>query len=333
MNSSTYGFHVDLHPTLDNIHEDALSWVNQNLQQHGIAPITELLSIHNMPWSVVAKVQHEKGVWYFKALAKHITYELGVTTTLDQLYSGRSTVIASDPTFGYLLLDDLGINLYDYEPQSECFSLWKSALADYSRMQVTIATTPNGLSNILPNRELESLATLALPIIENCIGIEPREGENEVTTEDVKWIRNYFSRWADVIAEVNVLSIPNSLHHGDLHGANIAMKERPCVFDWGDSSWSHPFVTYFISADALQSHLNIDDASKINELKESYLEPWLEYGSMSELQHTLDLVNKISPLVMLLSWAHAISNHADIRNKDWENGLVTWTNEFLRLNK
>lgn len=328
-----FGFNAEQHPTLEEMHEDALKWVNQQLQRHSLNPVAKLDSVHNTPWSVVAKVQHEKGVWFFKALAKHIAYELDVTTELDQLFPDHSRVVASDSERGFLLLNDLGVNLFDYQPQSECFSLWKAALADYSRMQVKIATCTNNLSAILPNRTLNNAASSAWPIINSCIDIQPREGETPLTHEDIQWLQNYFTHWHEVVSEINSVPLPNSLHHGDLHGANIAMKEKLCVFDWGDSSWSHPFATYFISADALQSHLNIQDSSVLEELEEAYLEPWLEFASMDELKHVLRLVNKVSPLVMFLSWAHAISNRSDQRNKGWESGLITWINEFLKLNR
>ena len=56
-------------------------------------------------------------------------------------------------------------------------------------------------------------------------------------------------------------------------------------------------------------------------------------GEMDQLKVTLEKVNKVSPLVMLLSWAYAISNKADPRTEEWESGLCTWVNEFLRLNR
>jgi len=185
----------------------------------------------------------------------------------------------------------------------------------------------------LPDRKLENIPAESLQIIERCTEIAPREGERAILKEDVDWIRHYFEQWQTVVCEINKLAIPNSLHHGDLHGGNIAMKDKPVVFDWGDSSWSHPFATFFISADACVHHLGLRDEASYAELQEAYLRPWLEYGEMNQLKATLEKVNKISPLVMLLSWAYAISNKADERTQEWESGLCTWVNEFLRLNR
>ncbi len=328
-----YRFRSDLHPTLKDIYDDVLVWVNRHLKELKISPITKLHSIHNMAWSVVAKVEQDDGVWYFKALTNHIQYELDVTMTLDKMFSGNSVVIGSKLDCGFLLLRDLGTNLYDYKDQNKCFDLWTSALVGYSKMQGEIATSSSTLSETLPNRELNLIASQARPIIESCINIEPRECEKPVTPGDVEWIKGYFQKWDEVVSDINTFSIPNSIHHGDVHGANIAVNDRVNVFDWGDSSWSHPFVTYLVSEDALQSHLKIEDSSTLIELQEAYLEPWLKFRTMDELKLTLELLNKISPLVMLLSWAYATGNKADERNKEWEGGLVTWTNEFLRLNR
>jgi hypothetical protein len=328
-----YNHHSPIHPTLESIHEDALQWVNQVLDSKGYAPVSQLHSIHSMAWSVVAKVEYEGGVWYFKALAAHLDYELAATKKISQAFPEDSApFIASNSEKRYLLIGDLGQNLFDYQPQSECLTLWKQALTSYSEIQVKASKLGQSQFSTLPDRRLENIPSEAMPIIERCINIKPRDGEKAVTEAEVQWVRAYFAQWHNVVESIQTVPIPNSIHHGDLHGGNIAMKDKPVVFDWGDSSWSHPFVTFFISADACQHHLKLDD-SGMSELRQAYLKPWADHAPMSQLEDILEQVNRISPLVMLLSWAYAISNKADERTKEWESGLCTWVNEFLRLNR
>jgi hypothetical protein len=334
MSSTKYFHHSEFHPRLEDIHPTALNWVDLQLAKHDLAPIDKLESVHDMAWSMVAKVIHEQGVWYFKALTPHIAYELDVTIKLATAYpEDLGKVIAHDTEKRYLLVEDLGSNLFDYSPQSEAFGLWQKALANYAQLQKRVATL--GLTEFsgLPNRTLEALPEEVLPIIERCIGITPREGEAPVTLDDVEWIKRFFESWSEIVKEINELPIPNSIHHGDLHGGNIAVLDKPVVFDWGDSSWSHPFVTFYVSADACLNHFGLVDEDSNDALQEAYLTPWLEYGSLSQLKSTLEKVNRISPLVMLLSWAYAISNKADPRALEWESGLCTWVNEFLKLNR
>jgi hypothetical protein len=334
MLDNKYSRQCDIHPSLDDIYPQVLKWVNEVLVQKNLSPVDQLHSVHDMAWSMVAKVIHEKGTWYFKALTPHIEYELDITAKLSDMFPGRSTsLVALDRDQRFMIVEDLGENLFEYQPQSDCFSLWKKTLTDYAELQNEISKIGFEEFHFLPDRRLESVPKEALSIIEQCIHIEPRSGEKAVNKEDVDWIREYFKHWSTVIEEIYELPIPSSLHHGDLHGGNIAMRNKPTVFDWGDSSWSHPFVTFFISADACTNHLALKDENSYVELQEAYLRPWREYGSIEQLRLILERVNRISPLIMLLSWAYAISNKADPRANEWENGLCTWVNEFLRLNR
>lgn len=334
MTANPYFHYSERHPTLASIHDDALEWVNQVLDDRGLPKVNQLNPVHDMAWSMVASITHQEGTWYFKALTPHIAYELEVTNRLSLAFPDLSgKVVAFDTDKRFLLVEDLGTNLFDYKPQSDAFLLWKQALSDYSQLQVQTSKLSRNEFPGLPDRTMEVIPGEALPIIERCVDIQPREGESPITQSDVEWIKKRFNNWSDVVRDINVLPIPNSIHHGDLHGGNIAMKAKPKVFDWGDSSWSHPFVTFYISADACINHFGLHDQDSYNELQESYLSPWLEYGSMDQLKATLEKVNRIAPLVMLLSWAYAVSNKADERSLEWESGLCTWVNEFLKQNR
>ena len=56
---------------------------------------------------------------------------------------------------------------------------------------------------------------------------------------------------ANLCQKLAACGIPMSLHHNDLHDANIFFAHsRPLFFDWGDSSIAHPFFslrTVFVS--------------------------------------------------------------------------------------
>jgi len=333
MISNKYYHHSTIHPILEVIHDHALIWVNHVLAEKGLASVEQIVPIHSMAWSVVGKVVHEEGVWYFKAVSQQLEYELDASEVLSRFFPEQTaTFIAANTDQRFMLVDDLGQVLYD-TPKIDCFGLWRTALADYSTIQLETSRLGREIFPSLPDRRLELIPSEAMPIIERCVDLTPRDGERAILHEDVEWIRQYFSQWEKVMADINSLPIPNAVHHGDLHGGNIAMRDRPVVFDWGDSSWSHPFVTFFVSVDACQSHLGFKDGASLAELQEAYLSPWLEFGTMSQLNVVIDRVNKVSPLVMLLSWAYAIGNKADERVNEWEGGLCTWVNEFLRLNR
>ena len=105
--------------------------------------------------------------------------------------------IATHVTQRYMLVGDLGQSLHDYTPKNECFDLWKGALIAYSQMQLETARRGRAAFSFLPDRRLALIPTEAMPIIERCINIVPREGARPVLKANVQWIRLYFSQWAN----------------------------------------------------------------------------------------------------------------------------------------
>ena len=115
MSENKYSHRSKIHSTLKSIEKSVLTWVNDVLAKKNMEPVELLHSMHDTAWSVVAKVNHEKGSWYFKALAPHIGYEIEVTDKLSTLYSDVSaSVIAVDKVKRFILVDDLGTNLFEY---------------------------------------------------------------------------------------------------------------------------------------------------------------------------------------------------------------------------
>jgi aminoglycoside phosphotransferase (APT) family kinase protein len=85
--------------------------------------------------------------------------------------------------------------------------------------------------------------------------------------------------------------IPQTLQHNDLHYNNVLVRDgRHRIFDWGDSSISHPFQTMRVTIAFLKWTLGIVGDDEIDRLvRDAYLEPWSAYGTREALLRSFDV--------------------------------------------
>ena len=80
------------------------------------------------------------------------------------------------------------------------------------------------------------------------------------------------------------------------------------IADWGDASWSHPFFSLGVGLDNAGQLLKIDVASaRLQRLSAAYLAAWRAAGHTRDLEHGLDLAQRLRPVHAVLQWSRGLT--------------------------
>lgn len=318
------------HETLEQIKPHAEQWVAGILNDHKISGHFELTMVREMAWSLVAKVTHNQGVWYFKYLPEYFAHELPITHFMSNLQSPFvGGFIAMDVDQRFLLVEDAGPMLRDRFETERNEGLWYDALERYAALQIQLMNDQRVKNLPLPNRSLGRLPELVLPHVDWAMSLNGDDPEDRFREIDKSILLNAFEHWEARCEALYQFGLVDCLNHGDFHDGNIAYRDKPVLFDWGDASLSHPFTcmrTVLVSVNN-RFELN-DDEEKLKPFIEAYLKPWQAYASTDELMDIFQGVRKTWALVTFLSWKRGLTNLTDDRGKPYHYALPALLREF-----
>jgi hypothetical protein len=104
-----------------------------------------------------------------------------------------------------------------------------------------------------------------------------------LTTAERERLRASVPEIASAAHELASYGIPGTLQHDDLHDGNVFVRDG-CylIFDWGDSSVSHPFHSLVVTFRAIVHRFELDIRPGGHELlssRDAYLEPFSRFGT------------------------------------------------------
>jgi Phosphotransferase enzyme family len=94
--------------------------------------------------------------------------------------------------------------------------------------------------------------------------------------EEIAALRRFAPRFSDLCAELSALDLPETIQHGDLHHANLYLRDEQLRFlDWGDSSIANPFFSLVVVFRFLNEVNGLPASDPwYQRLRDAYLEPW-----------------------------------------------------------
>ncbi len=149
-----------------------------------------------------------------------------------------------------------------------------------------------------------------------------------------------YSRLLDAVPEVETMcrqlaayAVPASLHHNDLHDANVFYNNGATrFFDWGDSSIAHPFFslrTVFVS---IENSFGLEEDSPVyDEIARAYLRPWLRYGTEEILWAAYKLARQLWSLSSAVKYKTQMALVEGMRDT-YAGALPGLLQEFLDAN-
>ena len=124
-----------------------------------------------------------------------------------------------------------------------------------------------------------------------------------------------------------------SLHHNDLHDANIFFADnRPLFFDWGDSSIAHPFFSLRTVFVIIEYSFDLEEGDPFfDDLAQAYLQPWTIHETAENLTAAFKLAQRLWALSSAMKYKTLLRYVPALRE---EYGLTVpgLLQEFLAAN-
>jgi hypothetical protein len=260
-------------------------WIRAHVEPVGAVEVT-----HERPWSTVIRVPVAGGSVWFKACSDVQTFEPRLSAELSARWSDRvAEVLAHDEERAWLLLADAGtpIGVYGSPPDA-----WLEALPPYAELQRgETAYADDHLAHSVPDLRIATLPARYEDFLRH---------ELPIDEDEIRRLRDFQPRFAELCAELAGLGIPESVQHDDLHLANVYLHDGQMrVLDWGDSSIAHPFFSLVVTFRFLDeiNHLAPNDPW-FTRLRDAYLEPW-----GSGLTEVFELALRVGALAHAIAWA------------------------------
>jgi hypothetical protein len=231
-----------------------------------VEPVGAVETAHERPWSTVLRVPVRDGVVRFKACAPVQAFEPRLTAELSGRWPDRvPEVLAQDEGRAWLLLGDAGTPIRELGNPPET---WLVALPLYAELQRGEAEHMHDhLAHGVPDLRVATLPARYEDLVRGDLPLESGE---------IRQLREFVSRFADLCDELSALGLPETVQHDDLHMANVySQGQRLLLLDWGDASISHPFASLVETFRFLEEFNGLSPTDPwFDRLRDAYLEPW-----------------------------------------------------------
>jgi hypothetical protein len=300
--------------TLDAAQQAALDWAGAQL---GV-PLDRVVlePMKQRPWASTWRLRPSSAdrVVYLKVAAASTRYEVALTAILGRAApSSIPAVLATEPARGWLLLADAGRPLRERLNGEFDAAAWQDLLPRFGELQRAVEPFADellaaGVPDERPECYPDLLDRLQRPDLLN-------------------------DQWEDDAQGLRELGLPASVQHGDLHDANVGLSVNgadgtdgvPRFFDFGDASLAHPFTTLLVPLRVARSQ-GADDG-EIEQLRDSYLEPFTDRADRSDLRRGLDLALRTAPLLRATSWQRALIEAP--AEHEWGDPVAGWLEELI----
>ena len=309
-------------------------WIQDELARLEVSVTGPIEQIHLQPWSTVLKASTDIGDVFFKASAEALAFEPAVTQAL---YQWRPDCIpqllAVDEQRGWMLMGDGGQRVREAIGQGLGIDHWTEILSTYASLQITLAGHVDELLSFgVRDRRLAVLPDLYMEMVadEDWFLIDQPDG---ISSTEYQRLINDASKFAEMCQRLATYSIPDSLHHNDLHDGNIFIENgRILFFDWGDSSISHPFFSMRTVSVSIENTFGLEESDPlIEEFGRGYLDQWSEFETRENLHKAYDIAKRIWSISTALKYWTFLSQIEWARD-DYTDALPSLMKEFLEAN-
>jgi hypothetical protein len=287
---------------------EAHLWLREAAERTGRRVAGAIEQLHLRPWSTVFSAPTEGGDVYLKLCGPSQAHEPALTALLARNAGGLvPDVIAVHPREPWMLLADGGEKIRDVLTGAALLDAWAALLPRYAELQRTFLGREDALlATGTPDRRLERVVADVRLAVEDdralaldAPGFGPRERER---------LRALLPGIDGRCAELASAGIGPTIQHDDLHDSNVLSSgARTVIFDWGDASLTHPFLSLGVLLDAAAHRAGLDQRDPpILRLRAAYLEAWTDLMPRRALEDAGDLGAHLSTLTRALSWYRVV---------------------------
>lgn len=199
--------------------------IKQNISIKRIGSIEQP---HIRHWSTVLRIPTIIGNIYFKAVIPNLAYEAVLTQTLSHWYPDCvPQILATNREQGWLLMSDGGLRLRERLKTEDGIQCWIDLLPIYAQLQKQSVQHLDELLELgVPDRRLATLPTKFQELLTNTelLGLNRPDG---LSSDEYQRLQHSANKVAKLCEQLATYSVPETLHHGDLHDGNVFIREKP----------------------------------------------------------------------------------------------------------
>jgi hypothetical protein len=218
-------------------------------------------------------------------------------------------VLAVHPREPWMLLADGGVKLRDVLSGPALLDAWAELLPRYAELQRSLLGQEATIrATGTPDRPLERLAGDLRAILAD----DRVLAAAALGAADRDRLHGILPRIDARARDLASAGIGPTIQHDDLHDGNVLCSgPRTVIFDWGDASLTHPFLSLgtLVEHAARRAALDPNDAA-ILRLRDAYLEPWTASRPRAQLNAAADLGMRLSAVTQSLSWHRVVTLNA-----------------------
>jgi hypothetical protein len=308
----------------------ATQWVEMQMTTRGLTLAGPIEQVQVSLWSTVLHIPTTTETLYFKASAPVFSYEPVLTCRLSQLVPAYlPSVLVIDQERHWMLMRDAGTPLSERKDLRTDPAHWEKVLRLYAHMQLQLIDQQETLLAAgCPDRRLDCLPTLLEDALsETSLLLLGRE--QGLPEAEYAQLQRFLPQLKALCTELKQHRIPESLHHDDLHGANILFNgESSIFFDWAESAVTHPFCSLVIIERVFQHVLKFSPET-ITHLRDSYLQQWTQFEPIEHLQAAYTIAQRLGKLCRALTWRHLLAHLSPDERWEYEPVYPYWLRVFL----
>lgn len=310
------------------------TWIEQSLKQQGIKITGEMVEMHRRPWSTVLRAPTSSGDVYFKAVGPTFTFEPPLTDALSRLQPDCvPQVFTVDAECGWMLTADGGRTLRLAFKDGLDRQAWDEVLAQYAGLQIDLASHTDELLRMgVRDRRMEKLPALYKKLLEEkeWLLIDQEEG---LTTAEYQRLVNAMPEVEAMCQRLAAYAVPDSLHHNDLHDANVFYNDGDITFfDWGDSSIAHPFFSLRTAFVSIEYSFGLEEDDPVfDDFARAYLRPFAQLETEENLWAAYQIARRLWSLSTAVKYKTQMQEIEGMR-EEYATAVPGLLQEFLAAN-
>jgi len=312
---------------------ESRAWIFAQLAERGAKVQGELDAFHIRDWSIAIRVPTDQGIFYFKAGAESQAHEAALLKALCGLVPEAIICpVALNLDRGWMLLPDGGSRLREFAGSQPSKPEWTQLLCGFAQLQIKLVNHADELLAAgLPDRRLDKLPS------EYSDRIGSREFSETanlggITRDEFAQLEKMQPQFSEKVEDLAAIRLPASIDHGDLHDGNVFYNgEDMRIFDWGDASLTHPFISLIVPLRILGNYTGFEPEShpELEWARAAYLTPWKESFPEEDVAKAWELALYIGYMQRAMTWYKVASMPGNVEKKEHAKAFVAWLRDFL----
>ena len=307
------------------------AWIDATLLDAGERRRGAFEEVHLRPWSVVWRLETDRGIRYAKAGASNQRHEAGLVALLARLDPRVvDPPLAVDVGRGWLLLSDGGGRLRDLEDVDALLATLVELLPRYAHLQRAAAARVDEMVAMgVPDHRPPALVAALRRLLRRrdlLVG-EFEYALNDAAVDELAFL---LPRIGSVLERLHGGPIPATIEHNDLHDGNIFGADGGRVFDWGDAVIGHPCFSIAILGNSIADRFGLAaDAPPLRRLRAAYADAWSDLAPAEEVERLTGDAIALGSASRAVGWGGVLSLVPPSEMEPWRAGASAWLGELL----